>query len=854
VNRKWPLPVTGALLISIGLIGFLRASDDPENNKTRNNSTTNSSQSNPPNPPPGPSGATGVNQSIKSQVQSKTPNPTNKPPTQSGKPPSGDGSSKQSGGTGSGSGSGKPSDGMGPSRQSGGGGSGKPPSGDGSGKPKPDSGRPSGGDRSSDGGRRGDGDGRSTRPPYPGFPPGGIIIPPGRPIVPPVRGSDVPPISPTAPAVPTQQPVNQGAAGPGQGGGANIPTPPGYLGRALSRIAVGVRYGIYFKSEGGEASIRLPSHLSNALWGMQDVAPLPVKPGAAPVPVKPGGALPLDGPRSADVLFVVDTTGSMGDEIRDLQNSLDEIVDDFRGPGAELDVQFGMVAFRDQGDEYVTRQFPFTDDLEKFRTTLEGLRAKGGGDIPERGDQALFEGMVKMNWRAERPDRARVIILCGDAAAHDVPVSVKHGGWTYQTTTEWLLTTAQSNHMQIHTVACSGMSPQGLRWFKDLADGSGGTFEDLTNSSRLREELRRRHNLYQQTITPQDLAAVRNSLPRDVRRVAVLPFKNANNEKNMNFLSEVLLDGVLGVLKQQPQLAVSSQSAVLSLMRSRDFRDKSLADGPVAQAMGKRLGADLLVTGFYFSFQDKVHLSGQAIDAGSGQSLVKVEKIVESNSNMFELPLELARELLVKAGITTEPVDSASVQAVPQRSLTATKYFQKAQELGDQAMRYHARESLAEPLKEKALSFVDRAIEHDADFLDAHLLKIGLLESLARTVEVAQALTFALERARSPQIPADDVVRLAIEARYSYVVARDFASAIRVYGQILEKQPTNKHALWQLANLSAGEWGCPPQQRDLRVAKQCVAKIMTLYPTSGMARYLEDAATTLVADPSPATT
>jgi len=311
---------------------------------------------------------------------------------------------------------------------------------------------------------------------------------------------------------------------------------------------------------------------------------------------------------------------------------------------------------------------------------------------------------------------------------------------------------------------------------------------------------------------------------------------------------------VVGVMKQQPQLAVSSQSAVFTLIRSRDFRDKSLADGPVVQALGKRLGADLLVTGFYFSFQDKLHLSGQAFDAASGETIGKVERVVESNSNMFELPLGLARELLIKAGISMEPAGAAGVAPAPQRSVTATRYFQKAQEVADQAMRYHSREVLANPLKEKALSFVDRAIEHDAEFLEAYLLRVGLLESLSRTVEVAQSLTFSLEHARSPQVLADDPVRLAIEARYSYVVSRDFASAIRIYGQILEKQPTNRHALWQLANLTSGEWGCPPQQCNLTVAKQCVAKIISLYPTSGMARYLEDAATTLVADPFPATT
>lgn len=648
---------------------------------------------------------------------------------------------------------------------------------------------------------------------------------------------------------PAAPPLTQAPAGPGQGGGPNLATTPGYLSRAISRIAVGVRLGVYFKPQGGEAAARLPQHLLTGLIGVQDAAPIPNKPGAQ----LPAAELPLDGPRSADVVFVVDTTGSMADEIRELQESLDTVVNDFRGPGEELDVQFGLVAFRDQGDEYVTRLYPFTSDVEKFREILENLQAKGGGDIPERGDQALFESMTKLNWRAARPDRARVVILCGDAAAQAAPANIKHGDWTYPTTIDWLLKTATSNDMQIHSVACSGMDAGGLNWFRGLAEGSGGTFEDLTAMSRLREELRRRHKLYQQPLTPQDLAAIQNSLPRGVRRVAVLPFKNMNDDKKMSFMSNLLSDGVQVVIKNQPQLAVSSQSAVVNALRSRDFRDKPVSDVPVAQALGKRLGADLLVTGFYFSFQDKLHLSGQAIETASGETLVKVEQVVDSGANMFDVPMSLARDLLIKAGITIEPVDSAGALATAERSPTARNYLKKAQELGEQAMRYHARETLANPLKVKALSYVDRAIEHDSEYLEAYLLKVGLLESLNRPSDVAKVLAVAVQHAQSPQSPSDDPVRLALEARHAYLVGKDYGAAIRTYGQILEKQPTNKHALWQLANLTAGEWGCPPEFRNISVAKQYVAKIMTLYPTSGYAQYLEDAATTLVADPMPAT-
>jgi TolB-like protein/Mg-chelatase subunit ChlD len=565
--------------------------------------------------------------------------------------------------------------------------------------------------------------------------------------------------------------------------------------------------------------------------------------------------LPLNGPRSIDVAFVVDTTGSMGDEIRELQESLGRVIDEFRGPGQDIDVQFALVAFRDDGDEYVTRHHEFTSNIDQFRSFVSRLRAAGGGDIPERGDQALFEAMVKLSWRAERPDRARVIILCGDAAAHLNRARVQHGDWIYPTTDEWLIKTAQSNYMQIHSIACSGMSREGQAWFRTLAEASGGTYEDLAGEVALREELRRRHALYKHAITDDELAYAQQALPPGTRRVAVLPFRNLNGDEKASFLSDVLTDGIADELERQPNLAVSPRNLVLRQIRSLDFRDKSLTDATVTRALGKALGADLIITGSYFDFQNRMHLTGQAIDIADGSTLGKVEMALESGANLFETPATLVQKLLIEAKVNPLPVAPVPVPPRPatERPVTATKYFEKAQELAEHALRYHWRESVADPIKEKALSYVDRAIDHDPDFLEAYLLKASLCESLNRTDQKTQVLSEAISRARSLEAANDEAIRLAIEARYTYVVERDYVTAIRLYRQILDKYPTNLHALWQLANLLGGEWGCPPAQRDASAARLCIAKIMTLYPTSGMARYFEEATTAPVVEPAAAT-
>jgi len=118
-----------------------------------------------------------------------------------------------------------------------------------------------------------------------------------------------------------------------------------------------------------------------------------------------------------DVSLVIDTTGSMGDEIRYLQTeflALSSAIED-KYPNAEQ--RWSLVAYRDMGDDYVTRVFDFSDNVEEFRDKLSQQSAGGGGDFPEAPDAALVE-MAKLSWRNE--DKvARLAFLVADAPHHD---------------------------------------------------------------------------------------------------------------------------------------------------------------------------------------------------------------------------------------------------------------------------------------------------------------------------------------------------------------------------------------------------------------------------------------------------
>ena len=121
-------------------------------------------------------------------------------------------------------------------------------------------------------------------------------------------------------------------------------------------------------------------------------------------------------PRKLDLALVIDTTGSMSDELEYLKVEIDSIAKTIYGMFPKVDQRYALVVYRDDGDQYVTRTFDFTGSLEEFRVTLSEQSATGGGDYPEAMHLAL-ESAGRLDWR-ER-DAARVLFLVGDAPPHD---------------------------------------------------------------------------------------------------------------------------------------------------------------------------------------------------------------------------------------------------------------------------------------------------------------------------------------------------------------------------------------------------------------------------------------------------
>jgi len=116
-----------------------------------------------------------------------------------------------------------------------------------------------------------------------------------------------------------------------------------------------------------------------------------------------------------DIVFIFDTTGSMGEEIARLRKTLEIINLNIASLPAKPQVRFGMVLYRDQGDKYVTRVVPLTSDLAKFQKELNKVEAGGGGDGPEDLQSALDDTIHKIKWNK---DGVRLGFIITDAESH----------------------------------------------------------------------------------------------------------------------------------------------------------------------------------------------------------------------------------------------------------------------------------------------------------------------------------------------------------------------------------------------------------------------------------------------------
>jgi hypothetical protein len=172
-----------------------------------------------------------------------------------------------------------------------------------------------------------------------------------------------------------------------------------------------------------------------------------------------------------DVQLVLDTTGSMGDELAYLQSELDSIATQVKTKFPNVTPRWSLVVYRDHGDEYLTRAFDFTTDTARFRQNLRAQSAGGGGDTPEAVVEGLGKGL-EQKWRTA-DNVAKIAFWVADAPAH--PGEGKKLGQVVRA--------AQQKGVHIYPIASSDADDTAEYQMRSAAQMTGGRYVFLTDDS-----------------------------------------------------------------------------------------------------------------------------------------------------------------------------------------------------------------------------------------------------------------------------------------------------------------------------------------------------------------------------------
>ena len=169
---------------------------------------------------------------------------------------------------------------------------------------------------------------------------------------------------------------------------------------------------------------------------------------------------------AVEVAFVLDTTGSMGGLIEGAKRKIWSIATAIVDSNPDADIRMGLVAYRDIGDDYVTRKVELTRDIQDLYANLLELRARGGGDWPESVNEALDVAINKLQWTSGN-DVRRIVFLVGDAPPH----------MDYAQDTKYPVTLSVAKQKDIIVNAVlAGNAADTERVWRDIAQNGNGRF------------------------------------------------------------------------------------------------------------------------------------------------------------------------------------------------------------------------------------------------------------------------------------------------------------------------------------------------------------------------------------------
>jgi Mg-chelatase subunit ChlD len=176
-----------------------------------------------------------------------------------------------------------------------------------------------------------------------------------------------------------------------------------------------------------------------------------------------------------EVMFVLDTTGSMGGMLEGAKQKIWSISAAILQGQPTPQVRVGLIGYRDTNDEYVTRIFDLTENIDDIYENLQAFDANGGGDEPEHVNRALDEAITKNSW-STGSQKTLNIYLVGDAPPH----MDYRDGYHYRES----ISVAKKRGIIINTIQC-GYNEETIPFWKEMAELGKGRYVRIAQSGNM---------------------------------------------------------------------------------------------------------------------------------------------------------------------------------------------------------------------------------------------------------------------------------------------------------------------------------------------------------------------------------
>lgn len=360
-----------------------------------------------------------------------------------------------------------------------------------------------------------------------------------------------------------------------------------------------------------------------------------------------------------DILFIFDTTGSMGEEIERLKNTIEIIYLNLSASKQLGKLRFGMVLYKDVNDSYRTKVIPLTSELRKFQHELDKVTADGGGDIPEDLQQAMDDSIRKVNWDDSAIKLSFIIT--------DAPLQLR-----YKTDYTYIqaIKDAKKKAIKYHSIGTGGLPLSGEFVLRQISQYTQGRYIFLTYGEKgeseggqvgsvshhtganyktdklesiimafAREELKNLSGKSDDTGEYYSAVLQENDKKEDVleevfskginqlidyssvaipkeTKVAILPLHPSADKNSEYFTERILLS-----MRNSGKMQIIERSQLIQILNEQKLSLSGVIDESTGAKIGKLLGADVLLLGKVYKKKKEYEVFLRFIRTETGEIL-----------------------------------------------------------------------------------------------------------------------------------------------------------------------------------------------------------------------------------------